>query len=137
MTQDTSPVLLSKPPLGSQGLARAHLASLTRGKRRPQEDPETKANSAGTTLSHARRCEDWPAVLPGSAAWLPCSTVPGTRPQHHMLSAQMWGFHQELCSLAILSLQVALTQEQSGVQGEGMGQSPPLPMPDWRKHCQK
>lgn len=140
----TLPLLYSQSHhLDPQGLAgtqaRAPLASLT-GKEEKEalEEPCRQRptwQAWHTPKTNVLYCQ-------GQAAWLPCrlSLVPGLSP-HAPAQTCGWpwssGFHQELCILLFLILQVAVAQEQLGSQGEDMGQSWPLPMPAWQKHCQR
>lgn len=110
--------------------------------KRKREAPLEEPCRERPTVAGLAHSQDQLAVLPGSAAWLPCrlSLVPGLSPHAHAQMCEWpWSatFHQELCSLLFLILQVAVAQEQLGSQGEGMGQSWPLPMPAWQKHCQR
>lgn len=140
----TLPLLYSQSHhLDPQRLAgtqeRAPLASLTGKEEKEALEEPCRQRPTVAGLAHS---QDQRVILPGSAAWLPCrlSLVPGLSPH---APAQMcgwpWssGFHQELCILLFLILHVAVAQEQLGSQGEDMGQSWPLPMPAWQKHCQR
>ena len=109
MTRDTSPPPLPGSPPGCPRAGHASLA-IDKGKNQsPREALQTEANSGGLEpfWVHQVSC---PA---------PCSTVPGVWPQPHMPSAHMQGAPElqisaETLQLALLSLKVALAQEQLG-----------------------
>lgn len=85
---------------------------------------------AGLVSSHSKCFKAQLVIPPGSAAWLPCSAVPGARPQPTCSQPKCgwpWSsrFHQELCSLLFLIPTSGSGPEQSVARVKVWGRAGP------------
>ena len=96
---------------------------------------------AGRVSFRSNSSQDQLVVAPESAAWLPCSATPGAGPQPTCSlpkCAESPGAQipPGTPQFALFILTSGGVPDQSGGQGEGVGQSWPLPMPAWQKYGQ-